>query len=55
MTVANLPALLQRFFTDRLLLVFASERLKRSPSRLCVEDLDTTLIGAFPLGARAQQ
>jgi integrase len=67
MTVANLPALLQRFFTDRLqsqlgasphtiasyrdafrlLLVFAAERLKRSPSRLCVEDLDTTLIGAF--------
>lgn len=31
----------------RLLLVFASERLSRSPSQLCVDDLDTTLIGAF--------
>lgn len=67
MTAANLPALLQRFFTDRLqsqlgasphtvasyrdafrlLLVFASKRLRRTPSRLCVEDLDTTLLGAF--------
>ena len=67
MTMANLPALLQRFFTDRLqsqlgasphtiasyrdafrlLLVFASERLSRAPSQLRVEDLDTTLLGAF--------
>ncbi len=67
MTAANLPALLQRFFTDRLhsqlgasphtvasyrdafrlLLVFASERLDRAPSRLRVEDLDAALLGAF--------
>ena len=67
MTAANLPALLQRFFTDRLqsqldasphtiasyrdafrlLLVFASERLGRAPSQLCVEDLDPALLGAF--------
>jgi site-specific recombinase XerD len=67
MTAANLPALLQRFFTDRLqsqlnasphtiasyrdafrlLLVFASERLRRAPSRFRVEDLDTGLLGAF--------
>lgn len=67
MTAPNLPALLQRFFTDRLrsqlgasphtvasyrdtfrlLLVFASERLARSPSQLRVEDLDTALLGAF--------
>jgi integrase/recombinase XerD len=67
MIVANLPALLQSFFTDRLqsqlgasphtvasyrdtfrlLLVFASKRLKRTPSRLRVEDLDTALLGAF--------
>jgi integrase/recombinase XerD len=67
MIPANLPALLQRFFTDRLqsqlnasphtvasyrdtfrlLLVFASERLTRAPSRLCVEDLDTAMLGAF--------
>jgi len=66
-TAANLPALLQRFFTDRLqsqlgasvhtvasyrdtfrlLLVFASERLKRPPSQLRVQDLDATLLGAF--------
>jgi integrase/recombinase XerD len=67
MTPANLPALLQRFFTDRLhsqlgasphtiasyrdtfrlLLVFASKRLTRAPSKLRVEDLDTALLGAF--------
>jgi integrase len=67
MTAANLPALLQRFFTDRLqsqlggsphtiasyrdtfrlLLVFASERLGRAPSRMRVEDIDTALLGAF--------
>jgi site-specific recombinase XerD len=66
-TAANLPALLQRFFTDRLraqlgasahtvasyrdtfrlLLVFASERLRREPSNLRVEDLDAALLGAF--------
>jgi len=64
---ANLPALLQRFFTDRLLsqlgasphtvasyrdtfrllLVFASERLGRAPSRLRVEDIDAALLGSF--------
>jgi site-specific recombinase XerD len=67
MTAANLPALLQRFFTDRLrsqlgasphtvasyrdtfrlLLVFASKRRRRAPSKLRVEDLDTALLGAF--------
>lgn len=67
MTTANLPALLQHFFTDRLvsqlgasqhtitsyrdafrlLLVFASERLRRAPSRLHVEDLSPSLLGAF--------
>lgn len=67
MSAANLPALLQRFFTERLqsqlgaspytvasyrdtfrlLLVFASARLKRAPSQLRVEDLSAALIGAF--------
>jgi site-specific recombinase XerD len=67
MSAANLPALLQRFFTDRLrsqlnasphtvasyrdtfrlLLVFASERLHRAPSKLRVEELDAVFIGAF--------
>ncbi len=67
MTGANLPALLQRFFTDRLLsqlgasphtvasyrdtfrllLVFASERVRRTPSRLRVEDIDAALLAAF--------
>ncbi len=67
MTTPNLPALIQRFFTDRLqaqlgasphtiasyrdtfrlLLVFASERLAREPSKLRVEDLSATLITAF--------
>jgi len=67
MTTPNFPALLQRFFTDRLqsqlgasphtiasyrdtfrlLLVFASERLGRAPSLMRVEDIDTTVLGAF--------
>ncbi|MEO8549670.1 MAG: tyrosine-type recombinase/integrase [Kofleriaceae bacterium] len=67
MTATNLPALLQRFFTDRLgaqlgasvhtvasyrdtfrlLLVFASKRLHRPPSRMRVEDFDTALIARF--------
>lgn len=67
MTAANLPALLQRFFTERLqsqlgasphtvasyrdtfrlLLVFASTRLKRAPSQLRVDDLSAALVGAF--------
>jgi integrase/recombinase XerD len=67
MTAPNLPALLQRFFTDRLqsqlgasphtiasyrdtfrlLLVFASERLERAPSRMHIEDIDAALLGAF--------
>jgi site-specific recombinase XerD len=66
-TGANLPALLQRFFTDRLqsqlgasvhtvasyrdtfrlLLLFASARIKRPPSQLRVQDLDASLLGAF--------
>jgi len=33
--------------TFRLLLVFASERLRRTPSCLRLEDLDTALLGAF--------
>jgi integrase/recombinase XerD len=67
MTTPNLPALLQRFFTDRLqsqlgasphtvasyrdtfrlLLVFASQRLARTPSELRVEDLGAALLGTF--------
>ena len=67
MSAASLPALLQRFFTDRLqtqlgasphtiasyrdtfrlLLVYASERLARQPSKLHVEDLDAALVVAF--------
>lgn len=67
MTAANLPALLQRFFTERLLsqlsasphtvasyrdtfrllLVFASARLGRTPSQLRMEDIDAKLVGAF--------
>jgi site-specific recombinase XerD len=67
MTAPNLPALLQRFFSDRLqsqlgasphtiasyrdtfrlLLVFASERLRTEPSKLRVEDLRAALIGSF--------
>jgi integrase/recombinase XerD len=66
-TAANLPALVQRFFTERLraqigasphtvasyrdtfrlLLIFASARLARAPSKLRLEDLDAPLIGAF--------
>jgi site-specific recombinase XerD len=33
--------------TFRLLLVFASKRLKRAPSKLRLQDFDTTLLGAF--------
>ena len=67
MNASTLPALLQRFFTDRLcgqlqaspntiagyrdtfrlLLRFASERRSQPPTRLRIEDLDTTLIGDF--------
>ena len=67
MTPSIFPALLQRFFTDRLraqlgasphtvasyrdtfrlLLAFAAQRLGRSPSRICLEDLDAPLLGAF--------
>jgi site-specific recombinase XerD len=67
MTATNFPALLQRFFTDRLLsqlgasshtvasyrdtfkllLVFASKRVGRPPSRLRVEDIDAALLGGF--------
>jgi len=67
MSAPNLPALLQRFFTDRLqsqlgaspntiasyrdtfrlLLVFASDRLERAPSRMRIEDIDAALLGAF--------
>ena len=67
MTATNLPALLQRFFTDRLLsqlgasshtvasyrdtfkllLVFASKRVGRPPSRLRLEDIDAALLGGF--------
>jgi len=67
MTTTDLPALLQRFFTDRLLsqlgasphtiacyrdtfrllLVFVSGRLGRTPSCMRVEDIDAALVGAF--------
>lgn len=67
MNTANLPALLQRFFTDRLLgqlgasphtvacyrdafrllLRFAAERLRHTPSGLRVEDLDAALLSKF--------
>lgn len=33
--------------TYRLLLKFASERLKRAPSELCMKDLDTSFLGQF--------
>lgn len=66
-TTANLPALLQRFFTDRLLgqlgasphtvacyrdafrllLRFATERIRRAPSDLRVEDLEPQLLSKF--------
>ena len=68
MSTADLPALVQRFFSDRLptqlgasphtiasyrdtfrlLLVFASERQARQPSRVRLEDLDAPLLAAFP-------
>lgn len=64
---ANFPALLQSFFTTRLiaqrkasphtiasyrdtfrlLLQFAQKRLRKAPSRLGLEDLDASLVGAF--------
>lgn len=67
MTATNLAALLQRFFTDRLLsqlgasphtvasyrdtfrllLAFASKRMRRPPFRLRVEDIDVALIAGF--------
>ena len=67
MTAATFQALLQRFFTDRLLgqlgaspntiacyrdafrllLRFAAERLRRTPSDLRVEDLDASFLGQF--------
>ena len=67
MSAPDLPALLQRFFTDRLLrqldasahtvaayrdafrllLRFAADRLRQSPSALRVEDLDAALVAAF--------
>src|ERR1039458_5624957 len=67
MNTTNLPALLQRFFTDRLLgqlgasphtvacyrdafrllLRFAAERLRHTPSGLRVEDLDAALLSKF--------
>lgn len=67
MNTPDLPALVQRFFTERLLthvgasphtiasyrdtfrllLVFASGRLARQPSRLSLEDLDAPLLVAF--------
>lgn len=66
-TDADFPALLQAFFTDRLmrqrqasphtiasyrdtfrlLLSFAEQRLKKVPSMLHLEDLDTPFLGAF--------
>jgi site-specific recombinase XerD len=66
-TDADFPALLQTFFTDRLmrqrqasphtiasyrdtfrlLFSFAKHRLKKAPSALHLEDLDTPFIGAF--------
>lgn len=67
MTTADLPALLQGFFTDRLLgqlgasphtvacyrdafrllLRFAAERLRRTPTALRVEDLNAPFLGQF--------
>jgi site-specific recombinase XerD len=66
-TDADFPALLQSFFTDRLmrqrqasphtiasyrdtfrlLLSFAEQRLKKAPSMLRLEDLDTSFFGVF--------
>ena len=67
MTTATLPALIQKFFTDRLctqmeaspntiagyrdtfrlLLRFASEQTGRPPTKLKVEDIDSTMVGDF--------
>jgi site-specific recombinase XerD len=67
MTTATLPALIQKFFTDRLctqmeaspntiagyrdtfrlLLRFASEQTGRAPTKLKVEDIDSTIVGDF--------
>jgi site-specific recombinase XerD len=67
MTASSFPALIQRFFTDRLLkqlgasshtvaayrdtfrllLHFATERLKRAPSEVRTEELDTPFLGEF--------
>jgi len=67
MSLANFAALLETFFTDRLiaqrrvsphtvasyrdtfrlLLQFAQKELGKSPSKLAITDLNTTLIGAF--------
>jgi integrase/recombinase XerD len=67
MSPASFPALLQRFFTERLvthqdasvhtvaayrdtfrlLLRFAQARLRRTPSRLQIEDLDVVFVEAF--------
>lgn len=67
MTASEFPALLQTFFTDRLLrqrqssphtikayratfrllLRFAAERLRRSPSDLLIADIDATFVGDF--------
>jgi site-specific recombinase XerD len=67
MTASSFPALIQRFFTDRLLkqlgasshtvaayrdtfrllLHFATERLKRSPSEVRTEELDAPFLGEF--------
>lgn len=67
MTTQTLPALVQRFFTDRLctqmeaspntiagyrdtfrlLLRFASERTRREPTRLTIDDLNADTVGDF--------
>src|ERR1700730_15906284 len=67
MSTSSMPAILQRFFTDRLfkqigasphtiaayrdtfrlLLRFATERLKRQPSQLRLEQLDASFLGRF--------
>ena len=47
MTTPDFPALLQAFFTDRLLLRFAATRLDRAPSRLGMADLDAAFLGQF--------
>jgi site-specific recombinase XerD len=64
---ATFPALLESFFTDRLMrqrkaspntiashrdtfrliLKFAQQRLKKEPSKITIEDLDTTFVGSF--------